>query len=325
MAIQVQGAKTFQDLHPGLGPEARNHFYFRFDWIQQVVIDTTSTGRASRWTARTESGDAAGLLAVDASNARRVRLNRPSQPAWVEVSDGADTVRIWFVRAAIEVRGRDRVSARNPRWNNVQAYLTNVYGAQGHDFGKLGPVKFRVEHRETQTSGVRYGGMVEIVGTVEPLHLQRAIRIPVFLARRITAVNLRGRDAQGRPLLASRTGFSAATPGQNDTSLFRPRDAVRLGVYTGELTGNGQLFDYDMPGAVITSDNWPGDIHEYNVDFEQVVWIGTCSAQDPWPDIQSRGLAVSPLTRWSVRLRAEVVSTATDRGGLQVNVTGTAG
>lgn len=328
MPIQVQGAKTFRDLHPGLTPQqGGNDFYFRYDWVQQVVVESSGAGAGSpRWTARTSAGDATALLSPDSGNPRRTRLTRPPQPGWVEVSDGGGRhVRVWFLRASLQVVGHGRVSSHNPRWPAVQAYLTSQYAAQGHDFGRLGPVQFRVSDRAANVNGVRYGGMVEIVGAVEPADLHRHIPVPVWQARRITGVRLSGRDAQGRSLLHSRTGFAPARPGQNDSSLFRPQDAVPLGVFTGELTATGHVLDYDMPGGVFTSDNWPGDVHEYHVEFEQVVWIGSCSGADPWPDIESRGLALSPVVRWSVHLRAEVTSTATSAGGLRVNLTGTVG
>ncbi|BDC48427.1 hypothetical protein F183_A07430 [Bryobacterales bacterium F-183] len=328
MSIQVHGAKTFRDLHPGLSPQhGANEFYFRYDWAPQQVLLESASG-TPRWTARTSAGDAASLLSPDSGNPRRIRLARPPQPGWVQVSDGGSGqgVRIWFVRATLQVVGRGRVSSHNPRWSAVQAYLTTQYGAQGgHDFGRLGPTSFRSVHAATDTDGIRYGGMVEIIGAVEPADFQRHVRIPMFQARRITGVRLSGRDAQGRPLLPSRTGFSAARPGQNDTSLFRPQDAAPLGVFTGELTATGHILDYDMPGAIFTSENWAGDVHEYNVEFEQVVWIGSCSSMDPWPEIESRGLALSPVVRWAVHLRAELTSTATSPGGMRVNLTGTVG
>lgn len=275
MAIQVQGAKTFRDLHPGLNPQqGGNDLYFRHDWIQQVAIESTGGSGAPRWTAHDSTGDVSPLLSPDSGNPRRARLARPPQPGWVRVSDGNGTgVRIWFVRATLQVNGRGRVSSHNPRWPAVQTYLTNQYAAQGHDFSKLGAVQFRVNHRESNTFGIRYGGMVEIIGAVEPADLARHIPVPIWQARRITGVRLSGRDAQGRPLVSSRTGFAPARPGQNDSSMFRPRDAAPLGVCTGETTVTGHVLDYDMPGAVFTSDNWPGDVHEYHVEFEQ--WCGS--------------------------------------------------
>ena len=315
--ITIDGAKTFRQIWPGI-PNDQDHVYFRHDWAPARIGMRSSAARPT-WTALGPSGARPDIATTGGRGAATVA--RPAAPGWVEVEDGESLVRIWFVRATVTVRKSGSVSPGNPWWPNIQRYLQALYGNTGYRFTQLGLIQFNSSGQSMADmfTGRRYGGMVEIVGRVEPADVAET-GMKFYLARRITGGRVQCVDAQGRPLPPNRDARMRVPPaGSNDTSGGQP----------GSLTPSGELFDYDLPGAVMRPANLVNDRHTVDVSFEQCVAIGApptaAGAQDPWPRIAADGLAVSPLVRWRAHYSATMQRACSLNPEMQIRLEGSVG
>jgi hypothetical protein len=317
--FSVPGGKTFRELMPTISSD-QNDVYFRHDWAPPQ-ISLRSTSRHPTWSAIDARGTAVAIR-FDSPTRQNGTIERPDGPGWIEIEDGEEIKKIWFVSASVQVRATRGQSISlwdNPNWPTIQQYLRDRYGAHGHNFTQLGLVDFETSGGSILDSfiGRRFGGMVEIAGSVRPIDRSTGIRF--FLARRITGGRLLAEDGSGRRLTSNRNSLMPLPPaGSNDTS----------GLQTGTLTSSGKLFDYDLPGAVMRNVNLAIDRILYNVTFEQAVAIGvppTAVEQNPWPRITGLGLAVSPLVSWATNYTATVREVSTATHGIVLTLIGTVG
>lgn len=295
MSLLVRGARRMTDLHPSLGAGSANHFYFRYDWVTAVTVESSRSRPAWRIT----GGVGAGSSLIRSQSDRQMVLSRPPSPMAVNVSDGQDSATIWFVSATLEIYQHGMINpADNPRWSEILAELRRHYGAPRYTFDRLGLIQFPSDGQSFYDSfaGIRYGDSYEMIGQVEPHDIQRRIPIPFSLLRRRLGGFVAGIDAAGRPLPENRGPRATTDPG-DDTSTFQ----------SPELDGNGRLFDYDFPGSVMTPANQIGDQHTYQVRFEAMVAIGSvgmAQAWTRWPQATRLGTGVSPLVQWRTQVIA---------------------
>ena len=319
--ITIHGAKTFQQIMPGSGsPDTAANFYFRLDWAPQNISLQTSRPRPA-WAAF----DSRGVAYPIQANGRRASISKPATAGTIDVADGGDLKTIWFVSATIQVRSSGSIDARNPNWSSIQARLRNDLGSPAYPFTQLGLVQFDIgaQTMGLALSGRRYGGEVEIVGTVSPGEI-RNTGLRFFLARRIAAVSEQSLDVRNQtipPNVPNRVGRAAQmnkVAGSNDTSTGQ----------SGALTADARLYDYDLPGSVMGPGNLVGDRHIIDVSYEQVVAIGVpppSLAVNPWPRITTEGLAVSPVARWRANLTATMTRAASSTRGVAFTLTGSVG
>lgn len=296
MSLLVRGARRMTELHPPLGGNWANHYYFRYDWVTTVTVESSR----SRPTWRITGGVGAGSSLIRSRSDRQMVFNRPPSPMAVNVSDGQDTATIWFVSATLEIYQHGMINpADNPRWPEILAALRRHYGAPSYTFDRLGLIQFPSSGQSFYDSfdGIRYGDSYEMIGQVEPHDIQRRIPIPFVVLRRRLGGFVAGVDSAGRPLPENRGPRATISPGTDDTSTFQ----------SGELDANGRLFDYDFPGSVMTPASQIGDRHTFQVHFQAMVAIGSvgmAQAWTRWPEATRLGTGVSPPVQWRTQVIA---------------------
>jgi hypothetical protein len=315
--ITVFGAKTFAEILPNV-PRNRDDAYFRFDWAPaRIGLQSTS---ANPHRAAQDSNSVSIPIEHDPRNPRNATIAKPRSASWITVVDGQSLKQIWFISATTDVRTQGFVSAANVSWPVFQANLRAVLGARTYSFTQLGLVHFNTDSGSVASSveGRRYGKMVEIVGRVCPSDVGQQTGMSFYIARRITRCSISSWDAQRRPLPPNR---DAKTPNRtgNDTSPITPH----------VLNVTGELWDYDMPGGVMTAVNLLGDQHVWDVSFELCVAIGSHAMEsggsalittDPWPRINAEGLAVSPMADFRANYTATVRRLASATQGIDLGL-----
>ena len=317
--ITVHGAKRFYEIFPAITGDNRNDYYFRFDWINRMLVESDSASPV--WTA-TASNIPLNVRPDSSHNRHRVFLDKPPAPCMIDLDDGHDHARIWLISATITARSGsgDTVLDNRPEWNQQQALWREYYG-QGN-YTRLGLIHFRYD--TGSGGGIRYGANVEYVARVSPASVA-ATGMKFYIARRIVRSTIRSLDEAGNQLPADRSagmyhhGDNDTTPGQS-----------------GLLTTNGELFDHDMPGSVLKNNCKTHDRHFVDIIFEICVAIGgpphchgTMQAPicaDPWPRINSLFLAVCDIIPWRANYTATVTQAHTvNNQPLEISLVGSLG
>jgi len=292
LQLMVQGGRSFQQLDPETGPAGASRFFFRHDWIREVVIEAQGQGQASvAWSATGGSGQ---------GDQSRFVLARPAQPSMVRVTCRAGSesreVEIWFVSCGLVANLSGPPGAGNPAWPILRTVMQRRYvGAQSYDFPTLGLITF--PGSSSQNSGRRYGKFVELIGTVAPAN----VPIRFFQVRRVASASVTAFDAGNQPLSDQRgPRTSLPAPGANDTN--RIQETTH--------TPAGKVFDYDAPGGLMTAANQVGDRHRWQVNFEQLVAVGAPPTGNQWEAVASGGRGVSAAVQWTVDYTARCTRAA---------------
>jgi hypothetical protein len=317
--ITVHGAKRFFEIYPGILGDHRNDCYFRHDWVNSILIESDLSH--PRWNAYINESRIT-VRPDPANNPRRALLDKPASPCMIEVEDGTQLVRIWIVSATITARSgaREPVRDNGPGWNQIQGLWREYYG--NGSFTTLGLIHFIYD--TPSGGGHRYGAHVEYVGQVSPASIS-STEMKFYIARRILRSSIRCIDSAGHPLSEQRSA-NLSHRGDNDTTAGQ----------SGILNSHGELFDHDMPGAVMRNNiNRLHDQHILDITFEVCVVIGAppyCSGSpvfpvcnDPWPGITANGLAVSRIIPWRANYTATVTREHTFSTSLEISLIGSLG
>lgn len=318
--VNVHGAKRFSEIFPGIVGEHRDDYYFRFEWINRMLVESDSANPV--WHA-TVNNIAVAVRPESAHNHRRALLEKPSVPCVIDLDDGHEHARIWLISATIVARSGsgDTVIDNRPEWQHTLALWREYYG--NGNFTRLGLMHFRYD--TGSGGGIRYGANVEYVGRVSPASVA-ATGMKFYIARRIVRSTIRSLDEAGNQLPADRSA-GMYHHGDNDTTAGQ----------SGLLTSNGELFDHDMAGSVMKNNtNKTHDSHFVDINFEICLAIGepprchgTIQAPictDPWPRINSLFLAVCDIIPWRANYIARVTQAHTVTNlPLEISLVGTLG
>jgi hypothetical protein len=307
LELQVNGAVSFRQLDPSLGPASGGKYFVRHAGCGPLTIDARGIRGRANWSANFVGGQPDPTLGTASHN--RFTVPRPMNGCGIQVSCQAGNewqqVEIWYVACSLALVRSGPPGAGDPNWPRVQnIYRERYVGGQDYTFPELGRIRFNYSFPDA--SGVRYADFVKLVATVTPAN----VPIGFFHARRIQSVEVQGFDANSRPLEGQRRPVVVMPrAGDNDSNMS----------VTSALTPTGQIFDYDIPGGVMRSFNLPGDRHVWNVTFEQAVGIGYTSLATAWTTLQTNARQLATL-QYSVSYTATYRSPAGTMFG-QVEVT----
>lgn len=252
ITINIPGAHPIPRAWNRQSPD--DNFWLRFDHYPTHGLTASCSGVplgvTPIWNVSYTLAGASGLSRPPMpSYAALCRIDRPSQPARIEVScaAGSETQRaiLWALSGRILFHTQGPVSAENRSWPAVARELR---------MGTAHRPRLGLRTWVDQETGERsYAAIIEIVGAVEPAD----VPAPFHLVRRVLHVATRTSDGSVIP----------PPPDMNDDT-----NAGFLQDMT--LSSRGRVYDIDAPSSQFGSQDAVGTRHEWELLFEQMLVIG---------------------------------------------------